>query len=198
MNQIKILEYSLLFALCAALLTGLWAQGRQRQLSGELVRLHVVANSDNETDQAAKLQVRDTVLAELSPKLASISDPAEAETVIRAELPRLQRSARESLQKSGKFYPARAELRYERFPTRHYAGFSLPAGNYVSLCVTLGEGQGHNWWCVVFPPLCTVAAEDEGAFASLPTEDARLIRCDEGYAVRFHLIEWYEKLRSKF
>lgn len=198
MNQVKIFECSLLFALCAALLTGLWAQGRQRQLSGELVRLHVVANSDDETDQAAKLQVRDAVLAALSPKLASISDPAEAETVIQEELPRLQRAARESLEQSGKFYPAKAELRYERFPTRYYTGFSLPAGNYVSLRVTLGEGQGHNWWCVVFPPLCTVAAEDESAFSSLPEEDAHLIRCDEGYAVRFHLVEWYGKLRAKF
>lgn len=198
MEHMKIWEISLLFALCAALLTGLWAQGRQRRLSSELVRLHVVANSDDETDQAAKLRVRDAVLAALAPELSDIKDPAEAEAVIKKALPQLQIAARESLQKSGKFYPASAELRYERFPTRQYSGFSLPAGNYVALRVTLGEGQGHNWWCVVFPPLCTAAATDETAFSALPADDARLIRSDEGYEIRFHIVEWYGKLREKF
>lgn len=196
MKQVRILEISLLFALCAALCTGLWAQGRQRQLSSELVRLHVVANSDSETDQSAKLQVRDAVLAVLAPKLAGLCDPALAEDVIRASLPELQRAARQSLQKSGKFYPADAALRFERFPLRDYAGFSLPAGDYVSLRVTLGEGRGHNWWCVVFPPLCTAAATDESAFASLPANDRQLIRCQDGYTVRFRVVELCQRLRK--
>jgi len=196
MERSRIIEISLLFALCAALCTGLWAQGRQRRLSSELVRLHVVANSDSETDQSAKLQVRDAVLAALSPKLAGISDPARAEDVIRDSLPELQRAARQSLQRSGKFYPAAAALRYERFPQRDYRGFSLPAGNYVSLRVTLGEGRGHNWWCVVFPPLCTAAATDEEAFSTLPESDRRLIRCEDGCTVRFRVVELCGRLRQ--
>lgn len=197
MHHIRIIECSLLFALCAALCAGLWAQKQQRRLSGELVRLHVVANSDSESDQAAKLQVRDAILAELSPSLSGVSGPAEAEACIQEALPRIQRAARQSLQKSGKFYPAAAALRYERFPQRSYSGFSLPAGNYVSLRVTLGEGQGHNWWCVVFPPLCTAVSEDESAFSRLPEEDADLIRCDgEEYCIRFRVLELYGRLRA--
>ena len=195
-RQIHILETSLLFALCAALCTGLWAQTQQRRLSSELIRLHVVASSDSEADQEAKLRVRDAVLAELSPKLAGISDPSEAESVIRDELPAIQRAARQSLQQSGKFYPATAALRWERYPKRDYDGFSLPAGSYVSLRVTLGAGQGHNWWCVVFPPLCMTAAEDEAAFSALPEADQRLIRVDDGYTVCFRVVELYGRLRQ--
>ena len=196
MKQIHIIEISLLFALCAALCTGLRAQAQQRRLSAELVRLHVVANSDSDDDQAAKLQARDAILAVLAPKLSGLRDPAEAEAVIRDELPAIQLAAQQSLRESGKFYPAAAALRWERFPQRDYSGFSLPAGNYVSLRVTLGAGAGHNWWCVVFPPLCTAASEDEGAFAQLPADDARLIRTDDGYCVRFRVVELYGRLRA--
>ena len=196
MKQIRIIEISLLFALCAALCTGLRAQAQQRRLSSELVRLHVVANSDSADDQAVKLQARDAILAVLAPKLSGLRDPAEAEAVIRDELPAIQLAAQQSLRESGKFYPAAAALRWERFPQRDYSGFSLPAGNYVSLRVTLGAGAGHNWWCVVFPPLCTAASEDEGAFAQLPADDARLIRTDDGYCVRFRVVELYGRLRA--
>lgn len=197
MKQVQIIEISLLFALCAALCTGLWAQKQQRRLSSELVRLHVVANSDSDDDQAAKLQARDAILAVLAPKLSGLRDPAEAEAVIQKELPAIQLAAQQSLRKSGKFYPASAKLRWERFPQRDYSGFSLPAGDYVSLRVTLGEARGHNWWCVVFPPLCTAAAEDEDAFSELPPEDAALIRCEGGEpCVRFRVVELCGRLRQ--
>lgn len=197
MKQIHIIEISLLFALCAALCAGLRAQAQQRRLSSELVRLHVVANSDSEADQSAKLLARDAVLAVLAPELSTQRGPAEAEALIERKLPEIQLAAQQALRKNGKFYPASAELRYERFPLRNYNGFSLPAGNYVSLRVTLGQGAGHNWWCVVFPPLCTAAAEDESAFAQLPAEDAKLIRSDDGtYCVRFRIVELYGRLRA--
>lgn len=195
--NLKIWELALLAALCVTLCAGLYARAEQNRLSGELIRLHVIANSDGAGDQAAKLAVRDAVLAALTPLLADVEDVGGAERVIRDALPQLEHAAELSLRRSGRYYPARALLCVETYPTRDYEGFALPAGDYVSLRVILGEGKGKNWWCVVFPPLCMTAAEDEAAFSSLSEESARLIRYEGNeYRVKFRLIELYERLRG--
>ena len=195
--NLKIWELALLTALCVTLCVGLYAKAEQNRLSGELIRLHVIANSDSADDQAAKLKARDAVLAILTPLLTEIADVAGAERIIRDCLPQLEHAAELSLRRSGLYYPAHTLLCVERYPTRDYGGFALPAGDYVSLRVILGEGQGKNWWCVVFPPLCMTAAEDEAVFSSLSAESAQLIRYEgEEYRVKFRLIELYEALRG--
>ncbi len=195
-KHLKIWEISLLFALCISFCTGLFAKAEQQRLSGELIRLHVIANSDSQSDQDAKLKVRDSVLEVLTPALEGVTSISEAETVINSELVALCCSAKSSLLQSGKFYSARAELCREDYPTRNYDGFALPAGSYLSLKIILGEGRGHNWWCVVFPPLCMTSAEDEDAFSGLSEESAQLIRSDSGeYRLKFRVIELYERLR---
>lgn len=195
-QKLKIWELSLLLALCFTLVTALHAKAQQERLSGELIRLHVIANSDSQADQAVKLAVRDKILEVLSPKLRGVSDRDEARQLVERALPLLSREARLTLLDSGRFYPAEAKLCFEDYPTRTYSDFALPAGDYVSLQVVLGEGRGKNWWCVVFPPLCMGSVTEDEAFSQLTEESAQLIRYENGqYRLRFRIIELYEEIK---
>lgn len=196
-NHLKLWELSLLFALCVTFCTGLFAKAEQEQLATELIRLHVIANSDSESDQSAKLNVRDSALKVLTPLLEDVSSVDEAEKVINKALPLLCREARKSLLQDGKFYLAKAELCLEQYPTREYDGFALPSGDYISLKIILGKGEGHNWWCVVFPPLCMTSVENEDAFSALTDESAKLITYENSeYKLKFRIIELYQQFRQ--
>lgn len=199
-DKLQIWECALLIALCVTLCSGLWANARQNRLSGELVRLHVVAESDSPEDQAVKLEVRDAVLNFLSPKLKDVKNVQEAQSVISDSLPELTNLAGAVTFARGKDCSVSARVNSERFPTRDYDGFSLPAGDYVSLRVSLGEAQGKNWWCVVFPPLCMAAVEEGAdAFGQLSEESREIIRTEDGqYNLKFHIIEIFEKIKQIF
>ena len=132
----------------------------QEALSGKVVRLHVLANSDTEADQALKLEVRDAILSYAEPLLDRVSDQKEAEAVLRGQLLELEETAIEVIHSAGYSYPVTVELEKTDFPTREYPSFSLPAGEYLALRVLIGEAAGQNWWCVVFPPLCSAVAAD--------------------------------------
>lgn len=119
-----------------------------------IIRLHVVANSDNTADQALKLAVRDAVLAEMAPLFRPTADVAAARQIVRENLGRLEDIARHVVEQNGRTYPVTAALDNFAFPTRVYGALVLPAGDYEALRITLGTGQGRNWWCVLFPPLC--------------------------------------------
>ena len=189
----KLWETALLLALCVSLLTGLWAQREQRELSDSLIRLHVLAVSDEAEEQALKLRVRDAVLAFVSPLLSESGNADEAEALLRAALPELQRAA-EAVSEGR---TVSVGLGREHYPTRDYAGFSLPAGDYRSLRVTLGEGKGHNWWCVVFPPLCTAESLEPQAVETMTKDDARLITSDEtDVVIKFRILEWYDAIKE--
>ena len=184
------LKAALLVSLCAVLLTGMWARGCQRRLAGQVLRLRVVAAGDSPEEQAVKLQVRDAVLSELGPRLAEAGDLAQARRIAADMLPRLAALAAEI---SGE--DVSADLGRERYPTRDYGTFALPAGSYDSLRLTLGEGAGHNWWCVIYPALCTAGREEIRQTSALTEDDVRLITGDgEGYVLKFRLIEWWENL----
>ena len=179
-------ELALLLALCVTFCAGLWADRAQRDLSDQLIRLHVTANSDRPEDQAAKLQLRDQVLALLSPFLADCASRDEAAAVIEAHRAELEALGDVSV-----------TLEREYFPTRRYSNFALPAGEYLSLRVTMGAGAGHNWWCVVFPPLCVEAlAEDDARDAFLSLDDDTLLRTPE-YDLRFRVVEWWGELKAR-
>ena len=189
-------ETALLLALGITLLVGMTARGEQRRLADKLVRLHVLAVSDSEEDQAVKLRVRDEVLAYLTPILRGAENAQEAVGLLSRELPALETIAREV---SGETFVS-AALSREPYPTREYETFSLPAGMYTSLRITLGAGEGHNWWCVVYPPLCTASAGDFARTASALEEDeVKLITEDgKGYEIRFRLVEWWGRLTAKW
>lgn len=121
-----------------------------------LIRLHVVANSDGAEDQAVKLAVRDAVARYLAPALAGARDRAEAAATVAAKVAEVEKVANAVLAERGSPYRARAEWGRAVYPTRAYADLVVPAGEYDSLRVVLGRGEGRNWWCVLFPPLCFV------------------------------------------
>ncbi len=189
-RHLYIWELSGLIALCAVLLSGLWAEGRQASIAGSLVRLHVLAVSDAPEEQAIKLQVRDAVLACIAPRLKDVQGTKEAGTVLASNLPLIQAAAEQAAQ--GR--PVHVTLGEERYPARSYAGFTLPAGRYRSLRVVLGEGKGHNWWCVVFPPVCLAAVEKEAMQPVMNPVDYALITREDGWEIRFWIVELWGKL----
>ena len=191
MKSLRKWEIALLLALCFTLLAGTWAGAASSRVSEGLVRLHVIAASDDATEQAIKLDVRDAVLSYLEPRLDSAADIAGAKALIEANLEGIAAAAESAAQ--GR--EVNVTLGEEYYPTREYDTFSLPAGRYQSLRVTLGEGAGHNWWCVVFPPLCLTAAESEAAFEELDGETRAIISSDGGgVQFKFRLLELWGEL----
>ena len=188
-KRFRIWEISLMLALCVTLCLGTWAQARQESISGSLVRLHVLAVSDDSNEQRIKLNVRDSVLSYISPKLEDAESPDEAKRIISSELDGIKSAA----ETAAEGRPVKVTLTQEYYPTRDYGSFSLPAGRYESLRVILGEGEGHNWWCVVFPPLCLTAAESDGAVESLDGETRGIVTEGDGYRCKFRIVElWGE------
>lgn len=200
-NKLKLVEIALLIGLAAFLASGGLALRAQAQLADRVVRLHVLANSDGEEDQALKLLVRDRVLARATELLTRAEDREDAEALLRQELPELEALAVRELRVNGCDDPVTAELTDTEFPTREYDGFTLPAGRYLALRVVIGEGAGRNWWCVVFPPLCTAASADvpAAALAAGLTEDqvGLITEEDRGYVLKFKTVEWWEQLRTR-
>ena len=200
-NKLKLVEIALLVGLAAFLASGGLALRAQTQLAERVVRLHVLANSDGEEDQELKLLVRVRVLARATELLTQAGNRAEAESLLRRELPELEALAARELRANGCDYPVTAELTDTEFPTREYDGFTLPAGEYLALRVVIGEGAGRNWWCVVFPPLCTAASAEvpAAALAAGLTEDqvGLITEEDRGYVLKFKTVEWWEQLRSQ-
>ena len=193
-RYVCLLLAALCFSFCAF---SLRVALEQRALASGLIRLHVVAASDDPADQARKLAVRDTLLPELAGLTAGCADANAAAAAIEGALPALARTAARSL---GTGEPVRASLAREPFPRRDYGSFSLPAGSYRALRVTLGAGEGHNWWCVAFPALCLPAAEpaeeaaafEEAAVAAGLSDDDITLMTSDAAAVqlKFRLLDW--------
>lgn len=193
---------SLLIGLTAAVLWGGWSLRAQQELADKVVRLHVLANSDSEADQALKLQVRDAVLARAEEVLRSSDGRGEAVEALKGHLSELTTLAQETISAEGYDYPVRTELANTVFPTREYEDFRLPAGSYLALRVIIGDGAGKNWWCVVFPPLCAQSTTDlaqTAMAAGLSDTDVRLMEAVDGeYLLKFKSIEIWEWLKQKF
>ncbi len=192
MKKLYLWEKAALLALCLALLSGVWAEGRQAALAQKVLRLHVLAVSDEAEEQALKLRVRDTVLELVQPLLRGAESAAEAEAILSGHLCDVQHAA----EKAAEGRSVSVTLTSERFPTRDYGAFVLPAGRYKALRVVLGEGRGHNWWCVVFPTLCLRGDEDALRDALAP-EDFALVSEEEGYELRLRILELWGELFGK-
>lgn len=190
-------ELALLLGTGIALLAGTWLAGQQKALAEQLVRLHVVGASDSVEDQEIKLQVRDAVLACAEPWLEGVDSREEAEAVLTVHLAELAQAGAEAAQ-GAKVTAAIEDDVW--FPTKEYTDFSLPAGRYTALRIFIGEGEGRNWWCVVFPPLCmgsvSEVVRETGNFS---TEQVKLITGEsEGYVVKFRLMELWDRFVENF
>lgn len=192
MTCILLLIFFVLMAASATLV-----QAEQQRLSAKLIRLHVVANSDSAHDQAVKLEVRDAVIAAAKALLDGTDNPRAA---LAGHLDEIAEAAEARLRTLGEAHPVTVRLGKERFPTREYDTFALPAGVYESLRVTIGAGEGHNWWCVVFPSLCLTSSMDElelaAQTAGFSDEEIRLITGEEsGFVLKFRVLELLQKLK---
>ena len=198
-NKLRLWEAALFLAFGLTLTAGVWSSASASALAGQVLRLHVVANSDTQEDQVLKLQVRDAVLEQADLLLEDVTDRGEAEAVLSQQLQALAEASAAVVAGAGYDYPVTVSLEDCWFPTKVYDGFSLPAGNYRALRVVIGAGEGQNWWCVVFPPLCLGSVTEEvaatAAQAGLSEDQVSLITGrDGGYVVKFKLMEWWDSL----
>jgi Stage II sporulation protein R (spore_II_R). len=167
-----------------------------------MIRLHVIANSDDSEDQRIKLLVRDTVVAHMTNAFEGTNSKDAAHNILKERLADIEAAANTVLVESHANYAASAEIGYETYPTRYYEDIELPAGKYMSLRIVLGSGAGKNWWCVLFPPLCLSGAIQEKAMseedemqifieAGLSPEQYRIIKNEKkpAYKIKFKILE---------
>ncbi len=158
MKKVKHLLLVLVLIITAVCILNVYSNNVMEDLKGNLVRLHMVANSDNADDQDLKLSVRDSVVEYTNKILESCESSQEAYKILDRNLYEIERIARDAVRSKGYDYDVDVSLGIFEFPTKDYGNIILPNGEYTSLKITIGEGLGQNWWCVLFPPLCFVNA----------------------------------------
>lgn len=187
-----------IFAAILLLVVGLLPVHGEEEIYNKVVRLHVLANSDSEEDQAVKLKVRDAILAITVPLLQNCETKEEAVALLEENQTLFVEAAKAVLQEEGFDDTVSIEMGLEDYPTRTYDSLCFPAGEYISMRVSLGTGEGQNWWCCLFPPLClgaaTVRDEDaEDACISVgftPTQYKIITESDKPvYRARFKILE---------
>ena len=198
----KILKRLVLLAvLVSCFYTGALLADKEK-LHDELIRLHVVGASDSMEDQTIKSQVRDAIIVSLQQALEDATDIEQAKSYILEHLPQIEAAANAMLQELGSEDIAVVSFMEEAFPVRDYDTFSLPSGVYNSLRITIGDGNGKNWWCVVFPSLCFQASstgvEDVAAGAGFSDELSNTVTRQEGYQIRFYFLDMLGKIENFF
>ena len=185
----------LIFVVVCVWFGGLLAD--KQQLRRDLLRLHVVGASDSAADQSVKLQVRDAILGSLQKGLEDLTDLEQAVEYVEEMLPKLKTVADQVLEEAGFSQRVSISLTAEEFPTREYDTFSLPSGVYQALRVVIGEGEGQNWWCVVFPKLCMSAASEEFREVS-GFSDTLNDSLTGNYEIRFWLLDQLGRFENFF
>ncbi|MGR6837201.1 stage II sporulation protein R [Syntrophomonas erecta] len=160
--------------------TGIYVKElRGTPLQDSVLRLHVVANSDTVTDQTLKIEVKDAVIAMMKEDFSGIDDLDQARQTAADKVPDIKQVAEEVVDKKGFTYPVKVSVGEYEFPTKSYGNFVLPQGDYQAVKVIIGEGQGRNWWCVLFPPLCMVSSSDKGLSMDSRAEARISFKCLE-------------------
>ena len=181
--------------LIAAVLSSLVPSSGEEKLYTDVIRLHVIAESDSKEDQAVKLSVRDGVLSLVSERMEGIVTYDDAYALLSGMIPEIEAEAEKCGKVAGHNFDAQVVFAREEYPVRYYEDYMLPAGEYMSMRIILGEGEGKNWWCVLFPPLCRDAAskndEEEFYAAGFTPEEYKIIKKDSGkkYKIRFRVLE---------
>jgi stage II sporulation protein R len=199
------LEKSILCAFLAALIamsaTDFTAFAKQcDDIRQKVFRLHILANSDSTADQALKLKVRDQILEVSGDLFGTTGGKSEAEDTAKANLGKIQEVAQDEVYKEGYTYKVSAQIVNMYFTTRTYGDITLPAGNYDALRITIGAGKGHNWWCVLFPPLCLPSAEGKQELTSElgKNEAGIVIGGKTNVVIKFKTLEIYENVKNYF
>ncbi len=198
MRKIWKISCAILLLLAFFVTGGLLAD--RQYLHNELVRLHILANSDTDLDQQNKLAIRDSVLSWIQTYMQDTDSAAQAMEYLQAARPEIEGFVNDQLKNMGCEYTARVSLVEEEFDTRYYDTFSLPAGIYNSLKIELGKAAGENWWCVVFPSLCLPtsvdAFQDAAVSAGVQGNLTNTLAGEGGYTVRFFLLDCLGKIEN--
>lgn len=194
----KLMFKALCCGLCiACLLSMVGFCGACEDIESEVLRLHILANSDSEEDQTLKLKVRDGLLAYSETLFQNAATKAEAETIAKENLAQIQSEAEKIIRENGYDYGVQVYIKNMSFNTRVYGDVTLPAGNYDAIRVVIGAGEGHNWWCVMFPPLCLPSATGTELNTVLNDEEQKIVT-DEHYTFKFKIVEIFESIVSLF
>lgn len=198
MKKIHIIEASVAISLVLSIVLSVVGFGFEcNNVRNNVVRLHILANSDETEDQNVKLVVRDALLNCGSELFSGNFNIENAQKILSEQKEFLTEVANKKLKENGFGYKANIYLKKEFFSTRSYDEFTLPAGEYLALKVILGEGEGKNWWCVMFPPLCIPAAVEKNPVDIYIGENgAEIIQNYKGYEMKFKIIEIYEGIKS--
>lgn len=181
---------AILFSICSFAKTS-------EDIRSDVLRLHVIANSDTSVDQNLKLRLRDYILQEGKDIFNGSVNVENAVEKIEPVLPELEKSAKAFVNRAGFDYDVKISLSNEYFTTRTYETVTLPAGKYLALRVVIGSGEGHNWWCVMFPPMCVPAADKKDEIENVFSEkEIKLVESKPKYEPRFKVVEIYEQLKE--
>lgn len=173
-------KLSALIVLITFILVGIQlASAQDEKLADSVLRLHVIANSDDPADQALKLAVKDEVVQFMRKEFVDTADAAQAKALAQKELPRIQALAKAKVEASGYSYPVEVCVGEFDFPAKSYGDMVFPPGKYQAVRVIIGEGKGKNWWCVLFPPLCLVSSGDQGLSLNSPQKYRVTLKCLE-------------------
>lgn len=164
-------------------------------LRGNVIRLHILANSDSEMDQAVKIKVRDAILSDTGELFSKAATRGSAQEAAQKALPEMEQTASRVLKENGFEGTAHAEFCNMYFNTRNYGEYTLPAGMYDAVRITLGAGKGHNWWCVIYPPICVPAA---GVKDSETLEEIRELDRQPLLTPKLAIVEAFEKIKEAF
>ncbi len=195
--KLKLVEIAFFLSLFICIFSCLSFENDCKGIRKEIMRLHVIANSDSEADQTLKLDVRDSILEKSKELFGTQNNISDATEILKSKKQALIKTADEVIKKAGYNYKARVEIAESYFPTRQYDSVTLPAGYYKSVRVILGEGKGKNWWCVLFPPMCLpAAAKGEINLNDVLTQSQmKLVKSDPRFEVRFWIVEKLQNLK---
>lgn len=206
MNFEKLLKNDKIKRMLASVVAGLvitsvvadYSQRVMADITNSVVRLHIMANSDTEADQELKLKVRDDVSGFLAPLLAQSQGVEDTKSIISQNIKNIEEEAEKSIKKHGYTYSATAVLDKFDFPQKSYEDVTFPAGNYDALKIVIGEGKGHNWWCVLYPQLCfsfgekgNFSAESESKLKNVLTDDEYNLITSKNVEFKFRILELF-------
>ncbi|MBQ8533758.1 MAG: stage II sporulation protein R [Clostridia bacterium] len=194
----KIIQFSVLSALIISILFSVVGfEAQCKGIRSSVVRLHILANSDSNEDQKLKLCIRDNILENSAYLFDGMTDKKTAIKIIEQNLENLQQIAQQTVYEKGYGYPVTVQIGTAYFDTRRYTNAVFPAGVYDSLIVTVGKGEGKNWWCVMFPPICISAASETVDVDDVLTEKQQdIVNNNEKYVCRFWIVEKYYSIKN--
>lgn len=211
-NTVKICITLIITAsIVAGMYLSSYSEDLNKGLADNLIRLHVIANSDSPEDQSLKRDVRDVILNYMKTELDNTKDIEQTRYIINKDKEKIADLARQEIKRQGKDYSVKITLGSYPFPTKVYGDITLPAGNYQALRVVIGNGEGANWWCVLFPPLCFVdvthgtipdsvknklkdnlTSEEYSVITSADTDEEIPIK------IKFKIVEFFQDSKIKF